>query len=290
MTAKYSVPDDAYAALGDETRLEILFELADHYDEAWSTGWLSFSALYDLVDIDDTSRFSYHLGKLQEEFVVKEREQYRPTIAALEVVTAIRSGTYADATTRETTIDASCPHCEAPLLARHHEHLLTLSCPDHGVSMGYPVPPIAASHQSLETLVDLVLRRHAAHVDSLRRGVCPYCWGPATFSFPHESVPEFTLQYDTIYARAACEACWMSYPIPIPDLLVSHPDIRHLYAVHDLEPPATQLGSLSLVQLSDVELLEDGKARVTISLEETTLVVDLEESGTVDICHRITKS
>ncbi|OIB56392.1 winged helix-turn-helix domain-containing protein [Natrialba sp. SSL1] len=285
MSPEYSVPNDAYAALGDETRLEILFELADHYDEAWSSGWLSFTALCEQVGVDDTSRFSYHLGKLQDQFVVKEREQYRPTIAALEVVTAIRAGTYDETTTRETTIDASCPHCDQSLLARHHDHMLTLSCSDHGVAMGYPVPPIAAAHHSLETVVDLVLQRHAAHVESLRRGVCPYCWGPATLSLPYEAVPEFILQYDTVYATAACEECWMSYPLPVPELLVSHPAVRALYAAHDLAPPATHLGSNSLVNLSDVDLLEDGGANVTISLEEATLVVELRDDGTLEQWH-----
>ena len=39
--------EDTYAALTDETRVRILFALADQYDKAWSSGWLTFSELHD---------------------------------------------------------------------------------------------------------------------------------------------------------------------------------------------------------------------------------------------------
>lgn len=283
-----TVPDDAYAALGDETRLEILFELSDHYDAAWSAGWLSFSNLCDRVGVDDTSRFNYHLKKLQDEFVVKENEQYRPTIAALEVVTAIRSGTYDSETAMcESVTDERCPHCEQPMVARHDKHLLLLACPDHGATLGYPVPPVATSHQSLEALVELALRRHAADIESVRHGVCPYCWGPATISFPREMIPELYLQLETVYATVACEACWMSYPVPIPSLLGAVPAVIALYDDHGLAPLTMQRGSTALSRVSEVELLENGMAEVTISLEETGLTVVIDGDGTVKRCQRI---
>lgn len=281
-----TVPDDAYAALGDETRLEILFELADHYEAAWSAGWLSFSNLCDRVGVDDTSRFNYHLQTLQDEFVVKENEQYRPTIAALEVVTAIRSGTYDGETEPcESVIDERCPHCDRQLVARHDRHLLMLACPEHGTTLGYPVPPVAAGHQSLEALVEIALRRHAADIESVRRGVCPYCWGPATISFPRETLPELYLRLETVYATVACEACWMSYPVPVPELLARLPAVVSLYDDHDLDPLETQLGPRALSRVSDVELLESGMANVDIALDGTGLEVVIDGDGKIQQYH-----
>lgn len=278
-----TTPDDAHAALADETRLRILSALADHYREAWSSGWLSFSELRDRVGVRDTSRFSYHLGKLRGEFIVKENEQYRPTIAALEIVSAVRAGTYGGETeNREREIDEVCPRCERSLVARHRDHLLSLSCPDHGVALAYPVPPTAAAHRSLEELIDLALRRHAADVESIRRGVCPYCWGPASVSYPRETVPASYLRQDPVYATAACERCWLAYPIPIADLLVRFPPVVALYHDHGLGSPAAHLGSQALVSVSDVAVSDDPlSAQITVSLADDRLVVELDDDCTV---------
>ncbi|WP_394345691.1 ATP-binding cassette domain-containing protein [Halogeometricum borinquense] len=122
--------DDTYAALTDETRVQILFALADQYDEAWSSGWLSFSQLRERVGVADTSRFSYHLDALQDELVRKIDGQYRPRVAALEIVSAIRAGTYDGETV---TVDRrqteyQCPHCEQSLVITYQDHLLYVGC------------------------------------------------------------------------------------------------------------------------------------------------------------------
>ena len=51
-------PDEAFAVLGDETRLQILQTLGEA-DEP-----LAFSALFDRIEYDDSSNFGYHLDKL----------------------------------------------------------------------------------------------------------------------------------------------------------------------------------------------------------------------------------
>lgn len=277
--------DDTYAALADETRVRILVALADQYDEAWSSGWLTFSELRDRVGIDDTSRFSYHLDELQDEFVRKEDGRYRPRVAALEIVSAIRAGTYDDedlAVERRAT-DYECPHCGAALIATYGDHSLYVGCPDHGAAIAYPTPPRAVTDRTLEAVIDLSLRKHACDVRLLREEVCPRCWGTAGLTMGRESIPESYLIDDVPYATAACDTCWLSYPLPVAHTVLGHPAVETLYAEHDLGPADAQLGPYDLARTSAVDYLDEDPAavRVTISIADQSLVIKLDESCTI---------
>ncbi|PSQ07990.1 transcriptional regulator, partial [Halobacteriales archaeon QS_5_68_33] len=63
-------PDEAFAALGNEARLEILRTLGA------SDGPLTYAELYERVEYDDPSNFSYHLNKLAGHFVRKTDRGY----------------------------------------------------------------------------------------------------------------------------------------------------------------------------------------------------------------------
>lgn len=276
---------DLHGALTDETRIQILLVLADRYDEAWSSGWLTFSELRERVGVEDTSRFSYHLDKLQDKFVVKVDGRYRPRVAALEIASAIRAGTYdreSVAVDRQQT-EYDCPYCEQTLIASYRDHSLHVGCPDHGAAVAFPTPPRALSGRTLGEVIDLALRKHASDVRLLREGVCPRCWGSATISFPRESVPESYLIDDVAYGTARCDDCWLSYPIPIARAVLGHPAVETLYIEHGLGPADAQVGPRDLTRVSDVDYLDGGTTavRITVRLDDDILVLDLDESGSV---------
>lgn len=272
----------AYAALADETRLRILFALADRYEEAWTSGWLTFSELRERVGAEDSSRFSYHLRELRDEFVVKEGDRYRPRVAALRIVSAVRAGTYdGELAVEERETDYDCPHCGDPLVAAFRDHSLYLGCPDHGAAVAYPLAPRAALDRPLDAVVDLALRKHAADVALLREGACPYCWGHAGISYPRESAPDSYLIDDAVYATATCDACWLSYPLPLAESLLGHPAVEAFYAEHGLDAVDAQLGPRSLAAASEIEL-SDGGARIEVDLDETLTVAVDEDCRVVD--------
>lgn len=62
------VPDEAFAALGNETRMEMPRALG-HAD-----GTLSFSELYDRLDVADSGQFTNRLDKLLAHFLRKTDE------------------------------------------------------------------------------------------------------------------------------------------------------------------------------------------------------------------------
>lgn len=277
--------EEIYRALTDETQIQILLVLAERYDEAWSSGWLTFSELRERVGVEDTSRFSYHLNELQEEFVVKDEGRYRPRVAALEIASAIRAGTYdgeSVAVDRQQT-DYDCPHCEQTLVASYRDHSLYVGCPDHGAAVALPTPPRALSGRTLAEVIDLSLRKHASDVRLLRQGVCPRCWGTATMSFPRESVPESYLLDDIVYGTVRCDDCWLSYPIPLAHAVLGHAAVETLYAQHGLGPADAQIGPYDLAKVSDIDH-QNGTTpavRLTVKLADDALIFHLDESCTV---------
>jgi len=286
MTNGDNTREATYAALTDETRIRILLTLADQYDEAWSSGWPTFSELREQVGVEDTSRFSYHLTELQDTFVRKIDGRYQPRVAALEIVTAIRAGSYGKQTdNRENTIEEQetayeCPHCDRKLVAAYQNHQLYVGCPDHGAAVAYPTPPRAARSRTLEDVIDCSLRKHACDVRLLRDGVCPHCWGTANLSFPRESVPDSYLYDDMLYATAGCDACWLSYPIPVAHTILGHHAIETLYADHGLGPRDAQLGPNDLAQVSEVSIFEENSiaAQIVVDLDDEPLVFDLNKT------------
>ena len=285
MTNPGEPSDGTYAVLTDETRLRILFALAEQYDDAWSSGWPSFSELRDQVGVEDTSRFSYHLDELQDEFVRKVDGQYRPQVAALEIVAAIRAGMYDKeiVTVDEHQTDYDCPHCERALVASYRDHYLYVGCPDHGAAIAYPTPPRAVVDRSLEEVIELSLRKHACDLRLLREGVCSHCWGTADLSFPRNSVPDSYLLDNVPYATAMCDVCWLSYPIPVAHLVLGHPAVDQLYADQGLGPADAQLGPHDLARVSTVDYYESKPpaARLTIGLSDQPLVFELNEDGSI---------
>ena len=286
MTGEHQSSESTYAALTDETRVRILLTLADQYDEAWSSKWPTFSELREQVDVEDTSRFSYHLSELQDDFVQKVDGRYHPRIAALEVVAAIRAGSYTtqngdkkyEIEERET--EYVCPHCDRNLVAAYREHHLYIGCPDHGAAVAYPTPPRATENRSLDAVIDATLQNHACDVRLLRDGVCPHCWGSAGLSLPRNSVPESYLYQDVPYATAACGTCWLSYPIPIAQTVLGHHAVEALYATHSLRPRDAQIGPHSLMEVSNVRTDEavSAAARVEVGLADRSVEFDLDEN------------
>jgi len=182
-------PNDAFAALGNEIRVEILRALGD------ATEPLAFSELYDRLPIEDTARFNYHLSELRGHFVRKTAEGYALDHPGRRVVEAILSGAVtADPELDRTPVDDSCPDCDRRLEIQWRDGSIELFCSTCGgrwdrswgrvggpeeAESGYlgrmPFPPAGLRDRE----PDAVLR--AAHVwtnlelVAVGSGICPRC-------------------------------------------------------------------------------------------------------------------
>jgi ribosomal protein L37AE/L43A len=116
-------PDEAFAALGNETRLAILRALGD------ADGPLAFSALYDRVDVSDSGQFNYHLDRLTDHFVRHSEEGYELARPGSRIVEAVLSGAVTDTPVLEPTeVDHPCPFCGAPVEVTFRDERVELYC------------------------------------------------------------------------------------------------------------------------------------------------------------------
>lgn len=79
-------PDEAFAVLGDETRMGVLGALGELESP------VTFSDLYDRSDADDSGAFNYHLDRMVGHFVERTDEGYRLAPAGRRVVESVLSG------------------------------------------------------------------------------------------------------------------------------------------------------------------------------------------------------
>jgi DNA-binding transcriptional ArsR family regulator len=129
---------EAFAAIGHETRVEILEALAtaDRADRP-----LSFSELRDRVGDVDSSRFNYHLDTLAGHFLERSDEGYDFRSAGERVAEAILSGAVSDDVAVERTeIDETCQYCGAPIELEYHEERLWTYCTECSGTYGSSNP------------------------------------------------------------------------------------------------------------------------------------------------------
>jgi DNA-binding HxlR family transcriptional regulator len=116
-------PDDAFAVLGNDTRMDILRALGETEDS------LSFSELRERVGLRDSGQFNYHLDQLEGHFVSKTDEEYELSQRGRRVIQAVLSGAITQAPTLEPTeIDARCYHCNDPIMVDYKQEGVGIYC------------------------------------------------------------------------------------------------------------------------------------------------------------------
>lgn len=116
-------PDEAFALVADETRLEILRTLGEVGEP------LSFSALFERSEYDTSANFSYHLDKLDDLFISRTDEGYALRQAGRRVVEAVFSGTVTDdPIVEQAPTDRPCPFCSAPIEVSYHQERVEMYC------------------------------------------------------------------------------------------------------------------------------------------------------------------
>ena len=173
-------PEEAYAALGHEVRIQIIKVLHDA-DEP-----LSFSELFNRIDYDTASNFAYHLNQLTDPFVKQTEAGYSLTwTGKLVARSAILAGQVAAQSRIEPTgIDASCPLCGAGLLVSYGDNIMQIRCIEcvglweHGPSglvITFNVPPMSLGSRTLgEAFYDMAGKAFG-DITSIASGCCPVC-------------------------------------------------------------------------------------------------------------------
>jgi DNA-binding transcriptional ArsR family regulator len=268
-----------FSVLGDETRLEVLLELANRYEPDVTAMEVPFSELRRAVGVEDAGRFNYHLDKLQDTFVRKGEDGYRPTLAALEVASSIYAGRYAaEATDRTAETEYDCPECGEPLTILYEQEVLFLACQADHSPLSFPVPRGAAVDRSLAELLDVALRRAASNLELARNGLCPRCWGHASVTLSEEAEAYPGPGEERHRADVACERCWLDYNVSAVASVADSPPAVAFWEDHGIDYHEVFLSDPDVLRRSDATLRSSDPPRFDVRFvlddAELSLVVD----------------
>lgn len=181
-------PDEAFAVLGDETRLAILQELGQAADP------LSFSELRARVGYDDPGNFQYHLNKLRGHFIRHTEDGYDLGEPGIQLVQAVESGAVTETPHIDATrIDWPCPYCGGTVTisyadsddtGKHPVSIVCSDCPGLQAQASYfesgqisdiPFPPSGLRGRAPEDVVKAAITWDHFEMLGTYYGVCPHC-------------------------------------------------------------------------------------------------------------------
>ncbi|NHN58951.1 MULTISPECIES: winged helix-turn-helix domain-containing protein [Halorussus] len=225
-------PEEAFAALGNENRVQILRAFADAESSEQRT--LRFSELYDRVDIDGTNQLAYHLDRLEGIFLRRDDRGYSFTHAGDRVVREILSESYNRAAAfEETVVEGYCPTCGSRRLrARYRNPLLAVSCIECENSVvTYDVAPGHVDTESSEDVLRACDRRVHYEYGAALDGVCPECGGSTAVDIEHRD----SAHPESYYAVATCRTCERCIYAPLSFRLLYDPGVCALYWDHGVD-------------------------------------------------------
>jgi DNA-binding transcriptional ArsR family regulator len=294
----------ALTALGNEQRLEILLALGDRERETRIDRYeLSFTELYDAVDVGSTSQFSYHLSQLAGPFVAETDEGYHLTYSGDKIVRAVRSGVYeSTAAFDPVAVDGACMACGASELeaALDHERFVVRcrDCDRRLLSDSFPRSQ--AADRTPEAIVESFGYRIWSTYLLLRGDVCPECYGRVerrvdshdpdpdpdpgpNAGSPSESPP------DPLYTFASiCRECDFTIHLPIEVPVAFHPaaiEFLWRHGVSLLDLPLWELFALlsSEEWTTDVRSTDPLDARFLVEMGDDSLALAMDDDFAVTL-------
>jgi DNA-binding transcriptional ArsR family regulator len=183
-------PEEAFAVLGNETRVRILQALGE------AGGPLSFTELRERVGIRQGAQFNYHLDKVVGHFVEKDDDGYALRQPGRRVVEAVLSGAVTeDPVMERTEVDAwPCPYCGATTEVAFRQERVERYCtecdglyggsgpgvpaddPDRNGNLGaLYLPPAGVADRTAGEVLAAAFTWAYAEWLVMANGVCPRC-------------------------------------------------------------------------------------------------------------------
>lgn len=293
---------DAFAALGSETRLQILQSLGEATDP------VPFSKLRERVGIQDSGQFNYHLDKLEGHFVRKTDDGYDLRRAGSRVIEAILSGAVTDAPVLDwTRVDQSCPFCGAAIRIRYHQEtveMFCLECPgtwgtEDSAYRGYlgqlSLPPAGLRNRSTDEMCRAAWTWQHLKILAIAEGMCPSCSAAidrrTSVCDAHDASEGLCGECERRHAiqfHVDCTNCIFDGAGTFSLCLAANTELLAFLTAHDINPIAPSTISTSLRATDDYEEVvrstDPFEAQLTFAVDgdSLTLTVD-DELSVVDV-------
>jgi len=252
-------PDEAFAALGNETRMGVLRTLGEA-DEP-----LSFSELHDRSEMRDSGQFNYHLDKLVGHFVRKTGDGYALARPGRRVVEAVLSGAVTDAPElSRTRVDDACEYCGAPIEIRWRDGGIEVFCSEcagtygdnyrpqlreEGVPEGFlgrlSIPPAGLQGRTASEALRAAWTWGNLEMLAMSAGICPRCSAPVEHDplvcedhDAEEGLCPSCRRRHAVAVGVFCTNCIFDTAGPASLAVVAHTDLIDLETDHDLNPVA----------------------------------------------------
>lgn len=291
-------PEDVFGLLADDIRLDILRTVALAQRDRQNTGVaaLSFSEIYDRIDVDNTSKLSYHLGELTGTFLRKHEDRYAFTHAGEQVVRFILAENFrspADFGTIET--DGRCLSCGEPALeAMLEDQYFLIRCADcEHPAFSFRVRPAQVQARTDADLIESVVWEQAGDFVKMRQGVCPDCAGnldTSVIDAEDEPVPDSVpVAFAT---RSVCQQCLRFLSLPLPHAAAYHPESVAFHWEHGVDIMGTGMWEFHQYLLDGTWRTEQTRSdpaeyRVEFGREDTSLRLYLDDGAVVTRTERV---
>jgi hypothetical protein len=247
-------PEEAFALLGNDTRVGILRALWERFESGRADNALPYSELFKQVDIEDSGNFSYHLEKLTGPFVRQTDGGYELKQTGINVVRAVVAGTVTvDPSLGPTRVDVDCPICDAPVEIVYADEFMNVYCTgcegrsrwndQPGHLFGALVPPVGVDQHSVAEAFRAAVTYSLYETAIFHEGVCPHCLGPVdtTVDACVDHEPEETGRCPNCDRRnladvwMVCATCKRSVPPPASLVVLGEPTVTAFYHDHGVE-------------------------------------------------------
>lgn len=247
-------PDDAFACLGNRTRVSILQALWADFESGRGDNALSYTELFERVPIEDSGNFTYHLEKLTGPFVRRTDAGYELKQTGINVVRAVVAGTVTvDVDVGPTEVDAVCPICGAPVVITYSDESMNVSCSacdgrsrwkgESGHLFGALVPPAGIDQHSIEEAFRAAVTYSLHETAIFHEGVCPHCLGAVDTTVDvcpdHEAggtdrCPNCD-RLNLADAWMVCSTCKRSLPPDAALVALHNPEVTAFYNDHGVD-------------------------------------------------------
>ena len=291
-------PDEAFALLGNETRVEIIRALWEAH-EPFGGDAVSFSELHDRVGVRDSGQFNYHLEKLTGHFVERTDEGYELRQRGLTFAYSVVAGTAGgDRTLPPAEVDVPCSFCGAPTTVSYEDEHLYHRCTEcdgfhsgfgdfpEGTLSVHPFAPAGLSGRTPEEIF-AAERTQAKHERAMMvDGVCPKCSGPVEPDLricedhdASDGVCPACCTLDQIQALYACSVCKHAWMLGPKLSVAAHPAVIGFYYERGIEFDVADYEHGARLNEWEKELVSEDpvEIRVTIPVEGDELRLALDE-------------